>query len=50
MALDLDKMKKKLDTLQNSGGGSSTSAFWKPQEGEQTIRILTTEDGDPFKD
>ena len=50
MALDLDKMKKKLDTLQNSGGGTSTSAFWKPQEGEQTIRILSTEDGDPFKD
>ena len=50
MALDLDKMKKKLDTLQNTGGGSSASAFWKPQEGEQTIRILSTEDGDPFKD
>ena len=50
MALDLDKMKAKLANLKGNGNGSSTSVFWKPQEGEQTIRILPTEDGDPFKD
>jgi len=49
MALDLNKMKKKLADLKSNGSGGS-SAFWKPQEGEQTIRILSTEDGDPFKD
>ena len=49
MALNLDKMKKKLETLKSNGAGGA-SAFWKPQEGEQTIRILSTEDGDPFKD
>ena len=48
MALDLNKMKAKLAALKGNGGGSSV--FWKPQEGEQTIRILPTEDGDPFKD
>ena len=49
MGLDLNKMKAKLAALKGNGGGGS-SVFWKPQEGEQTIRILPTEDGDPFKD
>ena len=49
MGLDLNKMKAKLAALKGNGGGG-TSIFWKPQEGEQTIRILPTEDGDPFKD
>ena len=48
MALDLNKMKLKLSALKGNGGGSSV--FWKPQDGEQTIRIMPTEDGDPFKD
>ena len=48
MGLDLNKMKAKLAALKGNGGGSSV--FWKPQDGEQTIRILPTEDGDPFKD
>lgn len=45
MAIDLDKMRKKLSALKNKGGGN----FWKPPEGKSTIRILPTEDGDPFK-
>jgi len=49
MGLDLNKMKAKLAALKGNGGGG-TSVFWKPQEGEQTIRIVPTEDGDPFKD
>ena len=49
MGLDLNKMKAKLAALKGNGGGG-TSIFWKPQEGEQTIRIVPTEDGDPFKD
>ena len=49
MAIDLDKMRKKLDTLENRGD-SSRSMFWKPEDGEQTVRIVPTPDGDPFKE
>ena len=48
MAIDLDKMKAKLNKLQNKGNGDSV--FWRPEDGEQTIRIVPTADGDPFKD
>ena len=48
MAINLDKMKQKLESLQNNGKGKS--AFWRPQDGEQVIRILPTSDGDPFKE
>jgi len=49
MAIDLAKMRKKYQQLQSKGGGGK-DAFWRPQDGEQTIRILPTPDGDPFKD
>lgn len=50
MALDLSKMKQKLKELQNNEkGGGGNSKFWRPSDGHQTIRILPTEDGDPFK-
>ena len=49
MAIDLAKMRKKYQQLQSKGGGTK-DAFWRPQDGEQTIRILPTPDGDPFKD
>lgn len=49
MAIDLDKMRAKLAALQNRGE-KKESAFWKPQDGEQTIRIVPTPDGDPFKE
>lgn len=48
MAIDLNKMRKKLDKLE--GKGNQNSVFWKPKDGEQTIRILPCEDGDPFKE
>lgn len=47
MAIDLEKMKAKLNKLQNKDGDS---VFWRPEDGEQTIRIVPTSDGDPFKD
>lgn len=50
MAIDLKKMREKLASLQNRGGGSSRSSFWRPQDGDQQIRIVPTSDGDPFKD
>ena len=48
MAINMDKMKQKLENLQ--GNGNKKSAFWRPQDGEQVIRIVPTPDGDPFKE
>jgi len=50
MGINLDKMRAKLNAVQNRGGGAKKSAFWRPEEGEQSIRILPTPDGDPFKE
>ena len=47
MALDLAKMKAKRDALENRGG---SNVFWRPDDGETTIRIVPTPDGDPFKE
>tara|TARA_R110002074_G_scaffold252824_1_gene424871 strand:+ start:17918 stop:18664 length:747 start_codon:yes stop_codon:yes gene_type:complete len=47
MGIDLAKMKAKRDALENRGG---KSAFWRPEDGEQVIRLLPTSDGDPFKE
>jgi len=49
MGINLDKMREKLAAVQNRGD-SSKSAFWRPEDGDQTIRIIPTEDGDPFKE
>ena len=46
MGIDFEKMKAKRDALENRG---NKSVFWKPEDGEQTIRLLPTADGDPFK-
>ena len=48
MGIDLDKMKQRKAALTGKGGNRDT--FWRPQDGEQTIRIVPTADGDPFKD
>lgn len=48
MAIDLAKMRERLQAAQNKGGGDNT--FWRPSDGEQSIRIVPTADGDPFKD
>ena len=50
MGIDIKKMmekKRKLEEPKN--GGSNTSTFWKPSEGDQKVRVLCPEDGDPFK-
>jgi hypothetical protein len=47
MAINLDKMRSKLDHAEGKGKRAS-SVFWKPQDGEQTIRVLPMSDGDPF--
>lgn len=47
MAIDIAKMRNKLNA--SKGKGTQQTKFWKPQNGTQTIRILPTEDGDPFK-
>lgn len=49
MVLDLNKMKQKLQISENGGRPKEESIFWRPQEGDQDIRVLPTEDGDPFK-
>jgi len=49
MAIDMKKMKEKYNRLKNKGGGKD-NLFWKPEDGEQVIRILPTSDGDPFKE
>lgn len=49
MAIDLEKMKSKMASLRGDGNNRK-DLFWRPQDGEQTIRIVPTSDGDPFKD
>ena len=50
MTIDLDKMRQKLNKLQNKGGKGGDSIFWRPKDGQQTVRIIPTSDGDPFKE
>ncbi len=49
MGINLDKMRAKLAAVQNNGD-SSKGAFWRPNDGNQTIRVVPTADGDPFKE
>lgn len=49
MAIDLDRMRAKLNNVTGKGDGTRTE-FWKPQDGENNIRIVPTSDGDPFKE
>ena len=48
MALNLDAMKAKLDKLNGKSEGKKN--FWRPEDGESNIRIVSTADGDPFKE
>ena len=48
MGINLDKMKQKLAAAQ--GKGEKKSDFWRPQDGENVIRILPSPDEDPFKE
>ena len=47
MGINLDKMRAKLAAVQNKGDGKG--AFWRPNDGNQTIRVVPTADGDPFQ-
>ena len=48
MALDIDRMRAKLNALQ--GKDSTKNSFWRPEDGENNVRIVPTSDGDPFKE
>ena len=50
MAINLEAMREKLEASRNGGQKKENNTKWRPQEGDQTIRILPTEDGDPFKE
>ena len=43
-------MREKLEASKNGGKKQENSTKWRPQEGDQTIRLMPTEDGDPFKE
>lgn len=49
MALDMKKMKERMNALKNNGNATSNK-FWRPQEGDQVVRIVPPADGDPFRD
>ncbi len=49
MGIDMQKMKSRLSALKNKGEKTNNN-FWKPEEGEQTVRLVCPEDGDPFRD
>ena len=49
MALNLDAMKAKLDKLNGKGDGNNRNLFWRPEDGESNIRIVSTPDGDPLR-
>ena len=48
MALDLSKIRARLDGVKSNGKGGGN--FWRPKDGTQAIRIVPTADGDPFKE
>ena len=50
MTLDMKKMKAKYTALQQRRSGGSKGMWFRPQDGEQVIRIVPTADGDPFKE
>ena len=49
MAIDMEKMRSRMTTLKTNGNGTSNK-FWRPQDGEQTLRIVAPSNGDPFRD
>ena len=49
MAINIEAMRAKLNASK-TGKRESNSTKWRPTQGDQTIRILPTADGDPFKE
>jgi hypothetical protein len=51
MAINIEAMRAKFNASKSGGKSSSKSnTMWKPKQGDQTIRILPTADGDPFRE
>lgn len=51
MTIDLEKMKKKLASSETNGkSDKKDNGYFKPQLGDQEVRFLPSEDGDPFKE
>jgi hypothetical protein len=51
MAIDIEAMRAKLNASKTGGKPSgSKSNMWKPKAGDQHVRILPTQDGDPFRE
>ena len=49
MAINLEAMRAKLEMSRNNGKKQDNTK-WRPSEGDQTIRIMPSADGDPFKE
>lgn len=50
MGINMELMRKKLASLRGDTRGTSTSVWFKPDEGDTDIRIVPTADGDPLKE
>ena len=50
MAINIEAMRAKLNASKTGNKGQTNNTKWRPTQGDQTIRILPTEDGDPFKE
>ena len=50
MSINMELMKKKLAQLRGEFEGKEQSPWFKPDEGDQDIRIVPTSDGDPLKE
>lgn len=50
MALNVNKLKQRRDDAANKGNNKGGGIVWRPEEGEQEIRMLPHPDGDPFRD
>lgn len=50
MSINMELMRKKLASLRGEGRRDGDSLFFKPEEGDQDIRIIPTPDGDPLKE
>ena len=49
MSINMELMRKKLAQLRGEDKGDANSVWFKPDEGEQDIRIVPSSDGDPLK-
>ena len=54
MAINIEAMKAKLEASKNGASAmqsnSKKSTMWKPEAGDQFVRVLPTADGDPFRE